>query len=400
MGPRRLFAWDGTEPIGMFEERVGGVGFSYSANYSGAPISLGMPVTGTWPAQAAERFLESRLPEGAGRINDMRMALGAASSSPFDLLPLTDAVGGIVFTATEEPPCRPSLPLSPCSEDELEGRIAAMSRHDGESWWPEDKPHVRFSLAGSQGKFSLAWVRPKWHWPSAYLPSTHIFKPDSPRFKGSGRVEDASMDLASLTGAEVAGHGMLRVGNESCYFVKRFDRDVSGFLPRRLRTEELFYSLKLADIDKYGIEVREVVSLLREAGLDDEVAYEWVEQVMVNMSVGNCDAHMRNYSVFLDESPRMTPMYDVLNTMYWPELEDGFAIMVNGQRMACGEFRPSDWEAEARTCGLDADRLSSEAVRIARSAVESLDVVLPSLPESMRDDFAKGVREANRGMLG
>lgn len=90
---------------------------------------------------------------------------------------------------------------------------------------------------------------------------------------------------------------------------------------------------------------------MRRAGLPEGTVYAWVGQVMANMSVGNCDAHMRDYSAYLDEGMRMTPLYDVLCTMFWPGLDDGFALMLDEQRMACGEFTPADWEAEACACG-------------------------------------------------
>lgn len=396
----RLFAWEDTTLIGLFEETAGQVTFRYDPNYSGAPISLSLPLTGEWDASLPSRFLQSKLPEDADGQLEMKIALGADSVSPFDLLPLTDAVGGVIFTKRAEAPDRGELLLEVCPQRQFENHVSQLSRHSGESWWPEDKPHARFSLAGAQGKFTLAQRGEKWLWPSGSVPSTHIFKPHSPRFPRSGLIENASMDLAGLTGADVAGHGLIQVRSETCYYVERFDRDVSAFPAKRLRTEELFYALSLEDDDKYRVEVRDVVERMRAAGLSDSVAYGWISQVMVNMSVGNCDAHMRNYSIFLDDHPRTTPLYDVLNTMCWPWLDDAFAIMVNEQCMACGDFTPRDWEEEAKVCNLDAELLVSEAVRIAQAAVEGVEVVAPALPEDLRDGFAHGVYNANRGMLG
>ena len=207
------------------------------------------------------------------------------------------------------------------------------------------------------------------------------------------------MDLVAEIGMRTARHSVEKFDDEYCYVTERFDREIVKGFPRRVRTEELLFALGLDDFDKYGSEVRDIVVGMRRVGIGEEPIYAWVEQVMANMSVGNCDAHMRNYSVFLNGTIETTPLYDVLNTMFWPDLDDAFAMIINEQCMACKEFRPSDWEAEARACGLDADRISSMAVETAERTIESLDVVVPRLPEESRDRFASAIVEANSGML-
>lgn len=95
MADRHLYVWDGNTPVGRFDEISGAVTFSYESSYSGAPISLSMPLSGDWKADAPARFLFSRLPESPGGRVAMRMALQADTASAFDLLPRTDAVGGL-----------------------------------------------------------------------------------------------------------------------------------------------------------------------------------------------------------------------------------------------------------------------------------------------------------------
>lgn len=397
---RHLFVWDGKTLIGRFDEKPGAVVFSYERSYSGMPISLSMPLGGNWDEDAPARFLSSRLPENSEGRLAMKTALQAGSVSAFDLLPLTDTVGGLGFTSDEELPEFRSFHLDPCSLNSMSGRIHSISSRQTGEWWPEAHPKARFSVAGSQGKFSLAQIGERWYWPTGAVPSTHIFKPASPKFPESPLIEDASMDLVAAAGLRTAGHAVGKFDGTYCYITVRFDRRFVDELPRRVRTEELFFALGLDDFDKYGSKVRDIVFGMRKAGIGEETIYAWIGQVMANMSAGNCDAHMRNYSVFLDEKIEMTPLYDVLTTMFWPDLDDAFAIMVNEQCMACGEFRPSDWEAEAKACGLDVDRLSSMAVNIAGRTIESLDVVAAQLPEQLRDRFARTVIEANKGMLG
>lgn len=400
MAGKHLYVWDGKTMVGRFDEKSNAVTFNYESSYSGMPISLSMPLSGDWNEDAPARFLFSRLPESSSGRAAMRRALQADTTSAFDLLPCTDTVGGLTYSRDESGPVARPPELYICRPGEIDARVHSISSHATDFWWPEGRPKVRFSLAGSQGKFSLSRLDERWYWPTGEVPSTHIFKPASPKFPESPLIENASMDLVAEIGMRTARHSVEKFADEYCYVTERFDREIVDGLPRRVRTEELFFALGLDDFDKYGSEVRDIVAEMRRVGIGEEPIYAWIEQVIANMSAGNCDAHMRNYSVFLDGTIEMTPLYDVLNTVFWADLDDAFAMMINELCMACREFHPSDWEVEARACGLDADRISSMAVETAKRAIESLDVVVPELPEEFRDRFANAVVEANSGMLG
>lgn len=51
----------------------------------------------------------------------------------------------------------------------------------------------------------------------------------------------------------------------------------------------------------------------------DGLCYSWIAQLALNVSVGNADAHAKNYSLmFSPDGIRLSPMYDVLTTTFWP----------------------------------------------------------------------------------
>lgn len=394
-----LYAWHEGTPVGRFLKESGRITFEYDGSYAGLPISLSMPVDGPWDEDAPGRVLTSRLPEDGNTRLMQAIALEAGSDDPFDVLPLTDSAGGLVFTSDENPPEALACPLQPCSMEEIEARVSKIAGGGTSSWWPEKNPGARFSLAGSQGKFTLSEIGGRWYWPTAGCPSSHIFKPEARMAPGSCSVEASSMRLARLTGMPTAYSYVDIFGSAECYVVLRFDRDGVGPSRRRLRTEELMFSIGMPDEDKYGAEVRDVVARMRRIGLADDLIYQWVSQVMVNMSVGNCDAHLRNYSLILEGSaPTLSPMYDVVTTTAWPAFDNAFALMVNGQCMACRDFTPHDWEEEARACGLDPDRISFLAKGISASVLGSLDQVADGVDSNRRDAFVEAIRDANKGM--
>ena len=73
--------------------------------------------------------------------------------------------------------------------------------------------------------------------------------------------------------------------------------------------------------DKYGVKVKQVISILRQADPTDSLAYEWIRRLALNTSISNADAHAKNYSVlFRPNGVEIAPMYDVLTTTYWPDV--------------------------------------------------------------------------------
>jgi serine/threonine-protein kinase HipA len=68
------------------------------------------------------------------------------------------------------------------------------------------------------------------------FPSTHILKPDLPErpYAALATNEYFCMRLAARCGLDVAAVELLTVGERPCVAVERFDRDMTGWPPRRL----------------------------------------------------------------------------------------------------------------------------------------------------------------------
>lgn len=397
---RALYAWGSEGLIGRFtEDDSGTVSFEYLSHDLRLPISLSLPLSGGWDKDVPRRFLEGLLPEDGNTKLRMRLALDAPSEDPFDLLDATDAAGGLCFTSSPDDPRPKGEVVLPAGLEDILVRIDEIEHRSKDVWWPEDGARARFSLAGSQGKFTLSRFCSDWYWPSASLPSTHIFKPEMRSARGSVDVECASMSLAGDCGLVVPAHWVFEAEGRKSYVVERFDRSLGDDgVAVRLRVEDLAQALGADPKDKYDVELSEVIALLVETDPSKELCYQWLAQVMFNASACNCDAHAKNYGVMLDgPRVRLTPMYDVVVTEAWGKFDPGLAMPLHEEGIYFAEWlRPSDWESFARRCSLDAGRVSQMARTVAGLVLEHAAERLRHLPAQLRDRAIRSIESANR----
>lgn len=395
---RHLFAWEENTLIGRFDQPgSGAIRFEYATQSLG-PISLSLPLSGVWDEATPKNFLDGLLPDGDTERLRMQKALGAKSTDSFDLLDSVDSSGGLVFTTTGEPPLQAdSLGISPAISDDIEAQMERVWC-SGDAWWKPDR-YNRFSLAGSQGKFSVAIHNGMWFWPSSVLPSTHIVKPDGRRVADVAEVEHATMELARACGIEVPYNEVIRFGQRVGYLVERFDRRTEQGMTRRLRTEDLAQSLGISPDDKYEPGIADIVRCLRKGGADELVLYEFVCQVAFNIAVGNSDAHAKNYSIFLSaDGIRLSPLYDAICMAHWEQFKYGTLAMPVNDIFDPWEIALHDWRAEALRCDLDPD----EVERIVREVTARLLAQDPqSLPcdERIAHEVSSYVRECTRDLL-
>lgn len=198
---RLAYAWEDGKLVGAFNEEGGRVGFRYlpAATH---PISLSLPLSGGWAEQAPLRFLEGLLPDNESERSAMMLTFGARSLHPMDLLISADATGGLCFTEDDSAPADRRLRKQVATPREVALKISRLALDRGS--WQSDDQRSRFSLAGSQNKFSLGRYGSRWVWPNAKYPSTHIIKPDNARFPDTSFVEFATMELAARCGIPAA----------------------------------------------------------------------------------------------------------------------------------------------------------------------------------------------------
>lgn len=393
---RSLNVWWANQHVGLFTETNGHISFQYDDTAPHMPISLSLPRDGGWQQDAPANFLENLLPTNRKARYAMMDSLHKDSIDPFDLLDRVDATGGLIFSSSDIMPDLRSEGVEYVDDGTIAKRIRAIRRM-GSEWWEKDQ-RCRFSIAGGQGKFTLTRLNKRWAWPNAGMPSTHIFKPDSVDYSNATYLEHAGMHLADLCGLQVPHTTVATFEDEQVYVVERFDRRIDNGQIQRLHMEDLQQALGRPMDDMYSTTSAECVNILRSVCPDDALAYQWIQQLAFNVSIGNCDAHAKNYSLMLnDDAVKLSPMYDAMPTRYWIGLDQELAMPIGDAEYAEWVDRNA-WAKLARECDLDEQRVVDIATDISDKVWERFNAACVDMPSTMKDKLFDVLKKVNTGM--
>ena len=379
-----LEAWWNGQHVGRFtRDQTGAIAFTYDSDAPSTPVSLSLPRQGAHARRAAARFLDNLLPD-EDRVRARWAQAHGTTSRPFDLLQAVgqDVAGALVLLPEGAEPSTAAEPALLVSEDELAARILAI-RHDPDAW-TDPTPGRRFSLGGTQGKFTAALVEEQWFWPTATLPSTHIVKPERLDLPGLVANEVATLHLANLVGVDAAPATAWQARGQNAFLIERFDRDLAAATPTRLHAEDFAQALARPSAQKYDVQPREVLNLLR--GINVELAHGWVRQLAFNVHVGNADAHAKNYTLMLQpDGVRLAPLYDSLVTRTWSSYDGRLAMHIAGVEWAQA-ITLDHWVKFARTNSLDPSRVLDDVTAIAKGIAEHAPAVFADagLPPALR----------------
>lgn len=390
--PKILHAFLGGHHVGVFEwlaEATGAddprVGFRYDTDYRGAPLSLSLPLDGTWHEEAPFNWLDNLLPESDEARERLAHVCGVASDTHGLLSALgEDMAGAASLSLDANLPDREPAPLLLASADDIAYRIATLRRDPSA---PPAHERPRFSLAGQQAKFSLSKIGVSWFWSTYEYPSTHIFKPASRQHAGADEAEYACLELARELGIESSHSSVAQFRGQRAFCVERWDR-LDGV---RLLAEDVVQALGMPGYEKYGLPAEEVVPLMRRYGQE----WAFVRQLAFNTAVGNSDAHGKNYSLlFAKDQARLAPLYDVLPLSLWPEYDQRVSMHIDGA-FHPGQINAHRWASFARTNALDEARLLDDVRHIYRHVAERLPDALAAadLPAVQVDRASAFVRE-------
>ena len=396
---KEAYAWLQNRLVGrFFEGSDGATRFEYVPEAS-MPISLSLPLDDFWQVDAPGAFLDGLLPDNDSEREAMRLWFGAASADPLDLLVATDMTGGLCFTSVPEPGEIASLAREFAREKDIAIKVYRLGR--GWTTWQSDDRRSRFALAGSQGKFALERFDDRWTWPNAKHPSTHIVKPPHERFCGVPLVEDATMHLAAACGLDVARSFVRSFGEDQAYVVERFDREVcADGQVLRIHVEDFAQALGVSRHAKYSVTAADAFALLKGLSNGRLLVREWAKQLVFNTLVGNCDAHGKNYSLFLrpDGSVELCPLYDALCTRVWQETSDLLVMPINSKNRA-RELSLSDWAAEAAASGICEDDLVGAVEAIAAQIATHAPAVLAKYPDWIRQAMTTAIATDNQRLF-
>jgi serine/threonine-protein kinase HipA len=360
--------WNGRE-VGRYDRlEDGNELFAYNPAWleaaDAAPVSHSLPLRAEpYGKRQLRPFFAGLLPEEVQRQR-LAAVLGIPGEDDFALL---EAVGGecagaLAILPRGTPPREGDGVLSPCPEDRLAGLLRTLPYRP----MLAGEKGLRLSLAGAQSKLPVVCRDGAFWLPEDGAPSTHILKPElSEWFKGIVRNEHACMTLARSLGIPAAVTQVVEVGGIPCLLVERYDRavDAATGRVRRIHQEDFCQALGYPPERKYqsegGPPAREIVRLLR-SGWSTSPARDilaFVDLLVFNAIIGNADAHAKNYAMLYDgRSRRLAPGYDLVSTVFWPELSAAPAMKIGGSD-SIHSILTGHWRKFAQETGVGAAAL-------------------------------------------
>jgi serine/threonine-protein kinase HipA len=261
----------------------------------------------------------------------------------------------------------------------------------------EDAP-LRFSLGGSQLKFSM--IERGGRFVLGDGGEEWIVKPPHPIHPNVPANEYAMMRLAAAAGIQIPEVKMVKLDDidltgltglsipeseEYAYAVKRYDRTADG----RVHAEDFAQVFSVYADQEYRATNYDTVGRLIFDIFPNrfEQLAEFIRRLVVNVLIGNGDAHLKNWSVIYRDgiTPQLSPAYDLVSTIHYVQ-NDSLALNLAGEKHFAS-VDESHFERIARR--IDASpKFVMDVVRetVAAARTEWPPIVREGgLPENIRD---------------
>lgn len=382
------------EPVGLLSSHGGEIRFAYNSEYRGAPISFSLPVQkDPFPAHETSIFFSALLPEGAARRELARIFRAERDDFVTYLEQLNDeSIGALLFSVGDrEPYADPHY-------EPIEARFFEEFGDHSLDMAVTTTQRTRLSLSGAMAKVGLYRDEESgaWFYPLGAAPSTHIVKAaNSARFPLETLNEALCLGVARRCDFPASECELIPIETgEPLIAIRRFDRvfdDVPRIVdghpaPRRLHQEDLSQAsvtpLKYEPTD--GNYLSLITSVTRRACANSfGEASLVVEYTMFDYLVGNCDNHLKNYSLLYDaewKTREAAPLYDVVSTVAYPEIYKEMGVSFGGSRRI-DEVTPALIEGSLQRSGIP--------VRMAISNFRNLAKQLPEAVEEEADKLEK-----------
>ena len=286
----------------------------------------------------------------------------------------------------------------------LEGDAHDGGAHDASAGGNhEDRPAMRFSLAGVQLKFSAVMdASGGLSVPADGMGGSWIVKLPSARFPSVPENEFVMLELARRVGIAVPPLRIVDVANikglptevrttgGTALAVERFDRLPGG---DPVHMEDFAQVFGLFPDDKYGRRSYANIASVLWAESGQEATYEFVRRVVFSVLIGNADMHLKNWSLLYPDrrTPVLSPAYDFVATLpYLPG--DTLALTFGGGRTLAG-ITTDQMRHFADAARIPASPLWQIAVETAERTVRAWKALEQTdlLPKDMRTSIEKQI---------
>lgn len=373
----------------LIQDDGGQMVFDYAEGWlsqAGAtPLSQSLPLRKErFKRNECRGFFAGILPEQAQR-QIIAHNLGISERNDYAML---DRIGGECAGAVTFMPAGQSMPRRDYGYRKLSaGELASILKELPKRPLLAGDEGIRLSLAGAQDKVVVRIDGGDVCIPLGGAPSTHILKPAVERFEGVVFNEAFCMKLAAAIGLPAAPVEIRNVEGMDYLLVERYDRrhrEVQGSDPilERLHQEDFCQALGIVPEMKYqkegGPSLKQCFGLLRAASSTPVVDLNTLlDAVIFNYLVGNNDAHGKNFSLLYhgggsqNQETRLSPLYDVVSTVYYPELSRQMAMKI-GRESSSEKVTSRDFDQLAEEAGLGKALAHSRVPQVAGRVIDSL----------------------------
>jgi serine/threonine-protein kinase HipA len=194
------------------------------------------------------------------------------------------------------------------------------------------------------------------------------------------------MKLAHALGLHTAKAEVGKVENIDYLLVQRYDRTTLRESPdgpehlERAHQEDFCQALGIIPDNKYqnegGPSLKQCFALLRELSSAPVLDLQrLLDAVIFNFLIGNHDAHGKNFSLLYGRETRLAPLYDVLSTIYYPELAQKMAMKIGGEYVS-DKVLPKHFDKLAEEAGLAKPMVKRRVRELAETALSKTPDVI------------------------
>jgi len=358
-------------------------------NRSGAtPLSQSLPLRKErFKRKECRGFFAGILPEESKR-EIIAGNLGISARNDYAMLERIggECAGAVTFIAQGQPLPERDYGYRKLSEQELAAILKELPKRPllaGEEG-------IRLSLAGAQDKVAVRIEDGEVCLPLGGAPSTHILKPAVERFEGIVFNEALCMKLAAAAGLSTAAVETRNVEGMDYLLVERYDRihrpAPSGEpVLERLHQEDFCQAQGIVSEHKYqkegGPSLKQCFGLLREVSSAPVIDLaRLLDAVIYSYLVGNNDAHGKNFSLLYRGTGienleiRLSPLYDVVSTVYYPELSRDMAMRI-GDEYSSEKVTAKNFDQLAEEAGLGKPLVRGRVAELSEKVIAALPKV-------------------------
>lgn len=208
--------------------------------------------------------------------------------------------------------------------------------------------------------------------------------------------EGFCLSLAKKIGLSVVDAEIKKVEDIDYLLVKRYDRiyaanenNTSQII--RVHQEDFCQALGIPSAHKYqnegGPSLKQCFDLLRKESTIPVVDLDkMINAVIFNYLIGNCDAHGKNFSLLYLDELQLSPLYDLISTIYYKDLSNKMAMKLGGE-YHINKITLNHFDTLADDTGL----AKPEVRRRIQSLIDSILSHLPSM--EIHNPIQSGVSE-------